>query len=612
MLGFLAKIAASERNVAIDLGSEFMKVGVSTVTGTPQMFRDGNNRVSIASAMSIQTKERLSRTMSVEDARKLRVRYGEGAVRVLKNHPEYGYRYLPYKVGKWMGNNWTGPMTPSEMLGIRIWEQVSELGGVSKVDLIVPMEWTGPQKELIQDACRFVGLPVRSIQDDSKALGTLYASTRHGRYVEKPRVVLFVDIGTMSIKVTGMEFEWTGEGSKVKLWNRGFKEGLGSEGFVGIISEKRGISKKKAEKILKRGKVGEDLEEASKEIEEMVKRIKEETETLSQKRVEEIQVIGGGSNVKVIMEGIKRGGDGIGVLRDFNANEAIALGGVYGMDIEDGYSILPSVDYESGPSKTMTVESGDSKGVVCERWMGCVEEVVIERGVGSGSNSIRVLVDESDVMKGVNRVVQMYRMNNLTGKETKGIIRFGGNPMRIIVMEWCEGEDDCHLIDYSIELVKREGDDIITAPVTMKSLVGVEEEKVRKNNMVEKMMRQIDTLQKVAAAPEAAEAQGLNRLSEGSVERVKVLSEEMEGEGFGEKTLEEVKKMKDEIREMIREILPKRQGTEGEEGNEREEGSNKGNEDKGKEEGGEFRFEGGEPEFSNQEEEVGEHGEQDL
>ena len=84
--------------LGIDLGSQYIKVAESTISGVPRILKDSNNKVSIPSAAALKHPiDLLNVPSNLSD---FYIKFGAAALPVLKKNPELGHEFLPRVIGR--------------------------------------------------------------------------------------------------------------------------------------------------------------------------------------------------------------------------------------------------------------------------------------------------------------------------------------------------------------------------------------------------------------------------------------------------------------------------------------------------------------------------------
>jgi hypothetical protein len=330
---FFATLAASHTFMAIDLGSQFIKVAKTTADDRVTILTDPfTNSVIRPAAIALKSPHSLSLPLTDRDFSDLEIRSGAPALPVLKRNSSLGFRYLPRALGRSRsGKFYTSEVANlTELLAQLFDDVVRPHLPIHGLAVILPCYSALEQFLVVSDACYLYQLPVLPMVTDSVALFNLYAATKTNRFAAAPKHVLFVDVGAMSAKVYSGLFTYDGSNPNeyivtVNQSSLEWTEKVGGYHFASLLAEEKGISFDKAQKLLIRSPdnaFGELFEDVLDILEETVRAAVE-----SVGKIDEVQVVGGSSNFKFVIETIKRATN-MSIHRDFNANEAVALGGL--------------------------------------------------------------------------------------------------------------------------------------------------------------------------------------------------------------------------------------------------------------------------------------------
>jgi molecular chaperone DnaK (HSP70) len=213
-------------------------------------------------------------------------------------------------------------------------------------------------------------IPLLSLVDDITAISTLYSTTSLNKFAERAQHVLFVDVGGTSLKVYSVAFRFDKTRkvpfATMRTIATNWSEKVGGFFFAKAVAQKKGIPIHKATKLLIKtqgegyGEICADLLEI---IEKAVRGVLAEAGKI--RAIDEVQLIGGASTFKFVVETIKRATN-LTVRRDFNANEAVALGTVAAVMLNQGVGpFVPSV-LTRIPSYDYNVTCGESTAVYCK------------------------------------------------------------------------------------------------------------------------------------------------------------------------------------------------------------------------------------------------------
>ena len=185
----------------IDLGSEYLKVAETTLVGEPKMkfTPDGKNFRGAVAYRKPQFIENFNSSVPISKAE---LRFGEQALKTLKNKPENGISYLSRAVVR----NSSSPFQTSkllsakELMSIYLQNFMNSLPTKLPVVFAVPSYWTRAMKYEFNEICRSAEVEVRDIMEDSVAVASHYASINYKK-INQSRSVLFVDFELLRISL---------------------------------------------------------------------------------------------------------------------------------------------------------------------------------------------------------------------------------------------------------------------------------------------------------------------------------------------------------------------------------------------------------------------------
>jgi len=441
--------------LGIDLGSQYIKVAESTISGVPRILKDSNNKVSIPSAAALKHPiDLLNVPSNLSD---FYIKFGAAALPVLKKNPELGHEFLPRVIGRNGSSLDTSKyLTATELFSLYILDFLFKYKNEAKIAVAIPSYWTPNQKRALSDSFDIFRIPIIGIMEDSIAISSLYSATKTHRYTNKSRNVIFVDIGATSVKVSAQTFIWYGNYSIVNETANEWSEQVGGYFMAKKIAEKKGISIKKATKLLYQSNsdslvqyLGEEMYEITRVIQTACLKMLDKVQSLpnNTNEIDEVQLIGGASLIRFIPDLVKNATKFEKVSRDFNANEAIALGSVIAAEFKDGISKYPPSRLLPIPPYTMSVTCNITHAY-CYKGTQC-RSTIVEEGT-NGCSVLKFVADPKEVPEGVDYVFTQYKLTNISNytftSESKGYFEMLIPYTKLNRVVWCTN-GNCSLIN---------------------------------------------------------------------------------------------------------------------------------------------------------------------
>jgi molecular chaperone DnaK (HSP70) len=273
------------------------------------------------------------------------------------------------------------------------------------VAITVPFFWTREMRQSIANAVHLSRIRLLSILDDSTAIAAIYGGSKFGRYQRlsgRNWSVVFVDVGATSAKIYGCEFEWRVNASYAQLYGMNWNDHVGSHWFAKRVSAAMGIPMSDAEEIL-RERPDSVAHLMTQELSELVDLINQTVREGNS--TDEVQLIGGASNIPFVREAVKNATASAPLKTDFIPHMPIALGTIY--------SLMMAKQLGTNPDVFLTRKSINDVKLLCSkpqeycrRGEGCRTEV-IERG---GACEYAVMLAPGGVPEGVSYVVSAFHI----------------------------------------------------------------------------------------------------------------------------------------------------------------------------------------------------------
>jgi hypothetical protein len=222
-----------------------------------------------------------------------------------------------------------------------------------------------------------------------------------------------------------------------------WSERVGGHQFAQALAQDKKISLRKAEKILRRTG-GEGYEDVFLDLADIFEATIAQalSDASKVKPVDEVQLLGGGSALRFIVDSVKKVTNRT-VRKDFNANEAIAMGAAAHLLIQDGGTPYVEVQFTALPPVSYNATCGNTSQVYCTRNGNCKHSLNVNNEPEICS-VVGIVPDQAHLAPGVVGGPFLYEMTNqivLTGQSHLiGEILF--EPPEAVVKEarWCIGD----------------------------------------------------------------------------------------------------------------------------------------------------------------------------
>ena len=457
MLGLLVTCSLAADVVGIDMGGQYLKAAIASLSGDPKMAIDKRTgKPMTPAAVALKAARELSFPLNSGDFKDVQLRVGSDAIPVLKRHPNYGTEFLPKLLGKNESFEYANVDNATALMRLMLRSYIGQFEGLETFGIALPFYTTRRQMSSLVMMCDSEELPFSAVFDEITAMMELYAVERGTRFMKKPIHVMFVDVGGTSVKAYALKFTHRAQMNSAEESGMAWSEQTGGYFFAKAIAEKRGISVRKAQKLLVSSQDPELIKLYAGEIgrvKEVVREALKWSEKLSGK-VDEIQVIGGASTLKAVSEAIKEVANGTIVKRDFHPLEAVAKGALLTTLVENDMSPYQPTVLQKRSFMNLNVTCGTTQ-VYCQKYAMCTQEVVEQSG---GCDTIYVTADPADLPYGVDPVIGRFRLKNLT-KAPDGngtvIIRMNAPYGAVGSVKFCRNST-CSDIDFDDDFIDAE------------------------------------------------------------------------------------------------------------------------------------------------------------
>jgi len=465
--------------ISIDIGSEYIKFAESTHSGEPRLLKDDVFPGIIPAAAAFKSKKPLEYPLTEENINNSELRIGKSALSILKHNQTLGLNYISHNLGR-LDNRFTQNGTLitdfDELFGAFLYTKLLGYDVSLGIVPIVPGFWSYEQRNSIARSLDLFDLPLIGILQTEYVYGVLYSSTRSARYFETPKHVLFVDVGATTVQCYSHFYRWnsTHYFSDVYSTSATWTEKVGGLIFERAFAERQNVSLKKARKMLPHINVSTAYQILQPELEILAKTIEDAINTASTtagqldltSTLDEIQIVGGASQIPFISDLIKivakaahevdkeqinETVEPIEVKKDFNANEALAIGGIYAVLNNEGQSTQPPVHYYPLPSHSIYIKCG-KREKYCQRGHVCREEVMLSDT--TGCDELILETDVSQVPIGATPILNRYRLLNLSNlnldadDHPSGFVKMTPPIPAINEVSWCTDKNNCSNIAF--------------------------------------------------------------------------------------------------------------------------------------------------------------------
>jgi hypothetical protein len=310
------------------------------------------------------------------------------------------------------------------------------------------------QLEVIAAACQFFRIPLMALIPDLQAVMTLYGTTKTNRFATEPRHVMFIDVGSMYTKVYSGLFVYdnasdSSELVKIVQTSGEWSEHVGGYHFAKALASAKGISVGKAQKMLVRStgdSFGDLFEKETRHLEEVIEKAIDVAQNVGP--IDEVQLIGGASTLKFVVDTIKTVTN-VTNRRDFNANEALALGGLIAALGTDESSPYVKTAVRPLPPMTVNLTCGDRQESYSVKG-GNAMQYVNFHNLDQICEEIIVTADPATIPSGCDPVLTRYvSKQNITlegpGPFNLTLLMAIPDPM-VRSAEWCQGST-CQTIE---------------------------------------------------------------------------------------------------------------------------------------------------------------------
>ena len=447
------------RFVGLDLGSQFYKWAQSMPDGQVTIIRDPiSNSVIQPSAAALRFKAPHEPPFSEKDFEDIDLRYGAQALGTLKGNSSLGFEFLPRVAARSRDSPFytCDVANVTEMFSLMLHHIIMQQRPFDALSVAIPSYASRDMIVAVSEVCRVFQIPLVSVVDDTFAVCTLYATQRLGRFMHQPKHVMFIDVGATSAKaysaVFGYEKDELEELAIANMTSNEWSENIGGYFFAQAIAESLNVPVKKGQKLLLRNN-GEGYEHLFWPILENLSTLVRTAMDRAQEvmPVDEVQLIGGASTFKFVVDAI-RTATNHSIRRDFNSNEAIAMGTtIAAMLREESSPYIQTAVIKASPVN-MNIVCGDQVKPYCVKGGKCADVIEFD-DLDEVSELLAFFTNDEDIVEGGQSVQVTYgllSMPNITeGEKVK--MRIVMRPLYTVIdhVEVCQGEK-CEMVEAQI------------------------------------------------------------------------------------------------------------------------------------------------------------------
>lgn len=392
--------------VAIDLGSQYLRIAKNTLREPVTMAMNENNKMMTPSAIAFKLPKYSGKHMTMEDALKCEIKYGDSAIKLLKSKPQSGFAFLPRIIGRLNSSKFEIPniLNSTEMMAILFKKVLSNIDIIEGVSVTIPNYYTLSQRECIMEALKLANLPLFSLLDDSSAIIQLYTIYYSKKFIYESQSVLFVDIGASAVRAYRVVFTQNETDAIGTQTSYEWTEKTGGFEFIRKVSEYENCSFTKAQKLLLSGKDYSHL------FEEDLEMIYDLVRTAVDGEVDEVQLIGGASRFPFVVECIQKVVGYTDILKDLPQMNTIALGSLHIMLSTLNQSKFKLIPVTKPPIYTSYVKCGNREVLYCTFRKKCASYLPMEAVICKTAT----IFSKSTVPEGSNQVLATFEFSNIS------------------------------------------------------------------------------------------------------------------------------------------------------------------------------------------------------
>lgn len=428
---FLLLFHTSSIHLSIDFGSQFMKASIAKAYSNPEIAYNYNSKRLTPAYIALRNPKNINfsetNEISIEEGKLLTPFFGNDALEIMSNRPFLGSAFLFSYIGLSQNekerissslfvNYTTSGLDFIELttLFFKLYiDCISHNQTVDSISVVVPSTFTIPQRKEVEMIVRGAGFPFSSTIDDAESISNLYSIEKADKITTKPKTVLFIDVGSTSIKsycirfsisksdnitrATRLSYSYSNEQggayltknivlliiSKYKLKN--LNEAEFQRLFNCAENIKIKLSLLKTVSLTVENISGADLEVKMTryEIESVslnfVKKTIETARKASKNiKFDSIEIIGGSSRIPILTNTIKDAFNIESIGHSLNSDESLSIGGGYFSQFKNGISKFEKVNILNKISPyQVSLRTYENTYLICEMNGQCLENLTI-------------------------------------------------------------------------------------------------------------------------------------------------------------------------------------------------------------------------------------------
>lgn len=417
-------------HLSIDFGSQFIKSSIVMPKQNPKIASDSKtitpSYIALHNLPNFDSNN--THSLTAIEIMNLNPVFGESALELISRKPWLGSSFLSSSIG-YLENesyriledlyvNTTSMRLLSRnylsSLLLRLYiNSVSHNKVVHSVSVVVPASFTIPQRKEVESFFDESGFYFKGCVDDTEAISSLYLSEKSDEFSEKPKTVLFIDIGATSIKSYCIKFE--NLKNKIPQATTLSYSYLNEQGgayltknLVIHIIEKYNLTdlsesdyqrlfnaaeqiKIKLTSMFSASYYIENINNGNLEIEITRSEFEAISSLLIQQTIEiaknasknidvdSIEIIGGSSHIPIILYSIQNHFNSSHIGYSINADHSLCTGASYNSQIKDGINQLRDASIESFSLYNVTLKLSNNKSfTICKQNAKCIEKIEVD------------------------------------------------------------------------------------------------------------------------------------------------------------------------------------------------------------------------------------------
>lgn len=426
---WLVCLGVAKLHYGIDMGSQFIKIGVFDSSTNEIRTVEVDSVTSIPAAISLKTTAPKSEHMNANDFKSSSVLVGRAAAKAVHKDPRSGLVYLTQATARVDDVLQTSKfLTPLEFMALFEYQVFHDLPQPDTIAVGVPYVLTAMQKARVMNTFRFGNLPIDGMNEDIYSISELYVNVRGDQLQEGvQRNVLFIDAGAGFFRcyvqnMTRADGNVTSQTLAIE-WS----EKASGMAFAKALADQTRLPEHEAQSML-RDFGADDADFATNQLAEIVRVIKAAKDKVPQ--IDEVQVFGGCSKFPFVMAAIESavgvknrtnfesmgaGADAVNdtVRRDFDPDRAVIDGLM--LTIQRAYreddAVKVPIHTILRPAWTYFVNYGNQKEMYCQQGFNCRNPTLKYE---KGCRLLNITLDPKTVPTGSPLIANVYRLLNLT------------------------------------------------------------------------------------------------------------------------------------------------------------------------------------------------------